>query len=121
MYEPEQEREVDGFRDRNHRLKQNQDWDGPRNALYVTGTLSGKKVDGRSDLFSLSVMLFRLSCGKLPFKGDSMATLMFQIANEPHPDILAIEPSLPASCVKCWIRHDEIARGSVRFRYRNGG
>jgi CHASE2 domain-containing sensor protein/tRNA A-37 threonylcarbamoyl transferase component Bud32 len=61
--------------------------------------LAGKKVDGRSDLFSLGVMLFQMTCGTLPFRGDSMATLMFQIANEPHPDILEIKDDLP-SCIK---------------------
>jgi serine/threonine-protein kinase len=49
--------------------------------------LSGKHVDGRSDLFSLGVMMYEMLCGVRPFRGDSMATLMFQIANEPHPDI----------------------------------
>jgi serine/threonine protein kinase len=44
--------------------------------------LAGKKIDGRSDLFSLGVMLYQMSCGKLPFEGDSMAQLMFRIANE---------------------------------------
>ncbi|MCP2936417.1 protein kinase, partial [Salmonella enterica subsp. enterica serovar Typhimurium] len=54
--------------------------------------LAGKKIDGRSDLFSLGVMLFQLVCGKLPFEGDSMAQLMFRIANEPHPDIRDLRP-----------------------------
>ncbi len=49
--------------------------------------LSGKHVDGRSDLFSLGVMMYEMLSGARPFRGDSMATLMFQIANEPHPDI----------------------------------
>ncbi|MDX8397150.1 MAG: serine/threonine-protein kinase [Mariprofundaceae bacterium] len=49
--------------------------------------LSGKHVDGRSDLFSLGVMMYEMLSGTRPFRGDSMATLMFQIANEPHPDI----------------------------------
>lgn len=49
--------------------------------------LAGKHVDGRSDLFSLGVMMYEMLCGTRPFNGDSMATLMFQIANEPHPDI----------------------------------
>ncbi|MCK9387302.1 MAG: serine/threonine-protein kinase [Sulfuritalea sp.] len=57
--------------------------------------LAGKKIDGRSDLFSLGVMLYQMSCGKLPFEGDSMAQLMFRIANEPQPDIRGINPDLP--------------------------
>ena len=61
--------------------------------------LSGKKVDGRSDLFSLGVMLFQMSTGQLPFTGDSMATLMFKIANEPHPDISSVRSDLPPGLV----------------------
>lgn len=61
--------------------------------------LAGKKIDGRSDLFSLGVTLYQMACGKLPFEGDSMAQLMFRIANEPHPDIRSINPSLPPCLV----------------------
>lgn len=57
--------------------------------------LAGKKIDGRSDLFSLGVMLFQMSCGKLPFEGDSMAQLMFKIANESHPHIREINQQVP--------------------------
>ncbi len=49
--------------------------------------LSGKKVDGRADLFSLGVTMYQMLSGELPFKGDSMANLMYNIANEKHPDI----------------------------------
>lgn len=61
--------------------------------------LSGKKVDGRSDLFSLAVSLYQLLCGKLPFEGDSMAQLMFRIANEAPPDIRTINPQISAALV----------------------
>ncbi|MES2945706.1 MAG: serine/threonine-protein kinase [Pseudomonadota bacterium] len=52
--------------------------------------IAGKKVDGRSDLYSLGVMLFQMLAGVLPFRGDSMAELMYKIANEPAPDIRII-------------------------------
>ena len=61
--------------------------------------LSGKKVDGRSDLFSLAVSLYQMLCGALPFVGDSMAQLMFKIANEPPTDILSVRPDLPPGLV----------------------
>ena len=57
--------------------------------------LAGKKIDGRSDLFSLGVMLYQMTCGRLPFEGESMTQLMFAIANEPHPNILEYNPALP--------------------------
>src|SRR5690606_1485745 len=53
-----------------------------------------KKVDGRSDLYSLGVMLFQMLAGVLPFRGDSMAELMYKIANEPAPDIRIIRGEL---------------------------
>jgi serine/threonine-protein kinase len=49
--------------------------------------LAGKKVDGRSDLYSLGVMLFQMLAGVLPFRGESMAELMYKIANEAPPDV----------------------------------
>ncbi len=57
--------------------------------------LAGKKVDGRSDLYSLGVMLFQMLAGVLPFRGDSMSELMYKIANEEAPDIRLIRPELP--------------------------
>ncbi len=56
--------------------------------------ISGEKVDGRSDIFSLGVMLFQLASGDLPFKGDSPAALMHQIMNVPHPDPRSINPKI---------------------------
>ena len=57
--------------------------------------LAGKKVDGRSDLFSLAVMLYQLLTGSLPFQAESMATLMYKITNDPHPRIREMNANLP--------------------------
>lgn len=79
--------------------------------------LAGKKVDGRSDLFSLGVMLFQLMTGRLPFQGDSMATLMYKIANEPHPSVDSIRPELPR-CVSVIINRS-LAKDPEK-RYQKG-
>ena len=59
--------------------------------------LAGKKVDGRSDLYSLGVMMFQMLAGVLPFRGESMAELMYKIANEEAPDIRIIRSELSES------------------------
>ncbi len=56
--------------------------------------IAGKKVDGRSDLYSLGVMLFQMLTGVLPFRGDSMAELMYKIANQEAPDVRSIRADL---------------------------
>jgi serine/threonine-protein kinase len=79
--------------------------------------LAGKKIDGRSDLFSLGVMLFQMVCGKLPFEGDSMAQLMFRIANEQHPDIRDLRPDVP-DCLSAII--DRSLAKDADARYQSG-
>jgi len=58
--------------------------------------LEGKNVNGHTDLFALGVSLYQLLTGQLPFRGASMTSLMFVIANEPHPSVTSIRPDLPA-------------------------
>jgi serine/threonine protein kinase len=57
--------------------------------------LAGLTVDGRSDLYSLGVMLYQLLTGQLPHQSDSMAALMYGIANQAPPDVRHYRPELP--------------------------
>ena len=79
--------------------------------------LAGQKVDGRSDLFSLAVMMFQLLTGCLPFQGDSMATLMLKIANDDHPDVTSLRTGVPA-CIKPIL--DKALNKDRNKRYQRG-
>ena len=77
----------------------------------------GKKVDGRSDLFSAGVMLYELLSGKKPFTGDSIATLMYNIANQPHPPLKEVIPGIPKCCA---VIVDRFLAKDIEKRYQNG-
>jgi serine/threonine-protein kinase len=79
--------------------------------------LAGKKVSGQSDLFSLGVMMYHLVTGELPFDGDSMATLVYQITNKQHPSPTSINPKVPR-CV-CTIINRAMEKGTAT-RYKTG-
>ncbi len=79
--------------------------------------LAGQKVDGRSDLFALGVMFFQMVTGELPFIGESIATLLYKIANEKHPDPRMFRPDLPV-CVGRVI--DKALRKEIDQRFQNG-
>ncbi len=57
--------------------------------------LSGKPFDGRSDIYSLGVTAYQLLTGQLPFRADSMASLVHRIASEEPPAASDLRPELP--------------------------
>jgi serine/threonine protein kinase/Leucine-rich repeat (LRR) protein len=56
---------------------------------------AGQKIDGRADLFSLGVVLYRLCSGRVPWHGETaMATLM-AVATEEETPLGQLNPDLP--------------------------
>ena len=57
--------------------------------------IAGQKVDGRSDLFSLGVVLYELLSGTKPFTADNLATLMYNITYGAPVSLKEIIPNIP--------------------------
>lgn len=62
--------------------------------------IEGVSIDGRSDLFSLGIILYQLATGNRPFKGDSFPALMYQISTSKPKPIEDYAPDFPRSIVK---------------------
>jgi len=58
--------------------------------------IKGKKVDGRTDIFSLGVVLYEMTTGRKPFRGQDIATTLYQILNEEPAAPQVLNPNLPA-------------------------
>ncbi|HUS27371.1 MAG TPA: serine/threonine-protein kinase [Kofleriaceae bacterium] len=64
----------------------------------------GKAVDGRTDVYALGCLAYKMLTGTLPFPGDNAMDIILQQLNAPTPNPLKLAPKTPPALAKLVMR-----------------
>jgi eukaryotic-like serine/threonine-protein kinase len=64
----------------------------------------GRPLDGRTDIYSLGIVLWECLTGQLPFPGDSFVAVAMRHVTDPLPDPRRLRPEIPAHLAACALR-----------------
>lgn len=106
-------------------LNMNKDMD--RDSTFIMGVgspaymspeqIKAYPLNQKTDLYSLGVLMFQLLTGRLPFRANNQATLIYRIINTDAPAVTALNPNLPEGLNAILRRALE---KDLYSRYRNG-
>jgi len=82
------------------------------------GSGASNKIDGRSDVYSLGVMMFQLATGRLPFPGSNFGEVLIGHIQVPPPQPRSLNPQIPepfeAIILKCLQKKQEDRYASMK-------
>lgn len=108
-------------------LAMNMNKDMDRDSTFIMGVgspaymspeqIKGYPLNQKTDIYSLGVVMFQMLTGRLPFRANNQATLVYKIVNTDAPSVTSLNPNLPEGLNAILKRALE---KDLYGRYRNG-